>query len=347
MKIVRIIAALALLAVLAPSTAKAADAVSLRLNWYLGGLHVPFYYGKDRGFYKDEGIDLTINEGRGSANTVQVVAAGSDTFGLANSSSLIATAAKGADVKSVMSLLNSTGFSVVSLASTGIKTPKDLEGKTLAVSPGDPLAQLFRALAASNHLNMTKIKFVQVDPAAKVVAVLEKRADALLGGADDQYFLIKYKGQEPAALRYADYGANIVGMTILTQGNTIKSNPDLVRRFVKATVRSWEEAKKNPGAAVDAALKVKPDLNKQSTLDQLKVDIELLEFQILERQNRAWGKAGLGWHDRAAQAVSRRENRQGLDLLPHQRIPAKVGFVRCRMFRRRAQARRLALKLRA
>src|SRR5678809_508007 len=113
----------------------AQDAVSLRLNWYFGGLHVPFYYGKEKGFYKEEGIDLTINEGRGSANTVQVVAAGSDTFGLADSSSVIATAAKGADIKSVMSLLNSTGYSVVSLAETGIKTPKDLEGKRLAVSP--------------------------------------------------------------------------------------------------------------------------------------------------------------------------------------------------------------------
>jgi NitT/TauT family transport system substrate-binding protein len=257
--------------------AAAQDAVSLRLNWYLGGLHVPFYYGKDQGFFKAEGIDLTINEGRGSANTVQVVAAGSDTFGMADSSSVISLAAKGAEVKSVMSLLNSTGFSVVSLAATGIRAPKDLEGKKLAVSPGDPLGQLFRALAAHNKLDMSKISFVQVDPAAKVVAVLEKRADALLGGADDQYFLIKYRGHEPHALRYADHGANIVGMTILAKADTIKSKPDMVRRFVKASVRSWEESKKNPGAAVDAALKVKSDLNRQSTLDQLMVDIELLD----------------------------------------------------------------------
>ena len=68
------------------TAAPAQDAVTFRLNWYMGGLHVPFYYGKERGFYKEEGIDLTINEGRGSANTVQVVAAGSDTFGLADSS---------------------------------------------------------------------------------------------------------------------------------------------------------------------------------------------------------------------------------------------------------------------
>ncbi len=59
---------------------------------------------------------------------------------------------------------------------------------------------------------------VQVDPAAKVVTVLEKKTDALLGGADDQYFLIKYKGGNPVAMRYADFGANIVGMTILTLG---------------------------------------------------------------------------------------------------------------------------------
>jgi NitT/TauT family transport system substrate-binding protein len=273
----RLALAVAAIAALSPGVTAAADAVSLRLNWYLGGLHVPFYYGKDKGYYAAEGIDLTINEGRGSANTVQVVAAGSDTFGLADSSSVIATAAKGADIKSVMSLLNSTGFSVVSLAESGIKSPKDLEGKRLAVSPGDPLGQLFQALAAHNKLDMSKISMVQVDPAAKVVAVLEKRADALLGGADDQYFLIKQRGVQPAALRYADYGANIVGMTIVTQGDVIKNKPDLVRRFVRATVKSWEEAKKNPGAAVDAALKVKPDLNRQSTLEQLMVDIELLD----------------------------------------------------------------------
>ena len=288
MKFKTIIAALAALAASATMT-QAQDTVSLRLNWYFGGLHVPFYYGKERGFYKDEGIDLAINEGRGSANTVQVVAAGSDTFGLADSSSVVATAAKGAEIKSVMSVLNSTGFSVVSLASTGIKTPKDLEGKKLAVSPGDPLGQLFRALAASNNLDMSKITFVQVDPAAKVVSVLEKRVDALLGGADDQYFLIKYKGEQPAALRYADHGANIVGMTILTQEATIKNKADLVRRFVKATVRSWDETKKNPEAAVDATMKVKPDLNRASQLDQLKVDLELMDSPN--------SKGRIGWGD--------------------------------------------------
>jgi len=179
----------------------------------------------------------------------------------------------------------------VSLASTGIKTPKDLEGKRLAVTPGDPLGQLFLALAAHNKLDMSKITLIQVDPAAKVVSVLEKRADGLLGGADDQYFLIKQRGVQPAALRYSEYGANIVGMTIVAKTDLIKSNPDLVRRFVRATVKSWEEAKKNPEAAVDATLKVKPDLNRQSQLEQLKVDIELLDSQN--------SKGRIGWGAKA------------------------------------------------
>ena len=288
MSISRLIAlCAAAIALTASSLSVAQDKVSLRLNWYLGGLHVPFYYGKDKGYYAAEGIDLTINEGRGSANTVQVVAAGSDTFGLADSSSVILTASKGADIKSVMSLLNTTGFSVVSLAEAGIKTPKDLEGKKVAVTPGDPLGQLLQAVCRANNVDCNKISMVQVDPAAKVVMVLEKKADALLGGADDQFFLIKYKGATPAAMRYADFGANIVGMTILTSGDTLKKNPDLVKRFVRASVKAWDEAKKNPGAAVDAAMKAKPDLNRQSTLDQLMVDIDLLDSKN--------SKGRIGW----------------------------------------------------
>jgi NitT/TauT family transport system substrate-binding protein len=176
----------------------------------------------------------------------------------------------------------------VSLTEAGIKTPKDLEGKKVAVTPGDPLGQLLQAVCKANKVDCAKINMVQVDPAAKVVTVLEKKTDALLGGADDQYFLIKYKGGNPSAMRYADWGANIVGMTILTSGDLIKKNPDLVRRFVRATAKSWEEAKKNPGAAVDAAMKVKPDLNRQSTLDQLMVDIDLLDSK------NSKGKIGMG-----------------------------------------------------
>jgi NitT/TauT family transport system substrate-binding protein len=287
--------------------AQAQDNVSLRLNWYLGGLHVPFYFGVDRGFYRQEGINLTINEGRGSANTVQVVGAGTDTFGLADSSSIINLVSKGGEIKSVMNILSSTGFSVVSAASAGIRTPKDIEGKTLAVSPGDPIRGLLEALAAHNKVDISKVRFVQVDPAAKVVTVLEKRADGLLGGADDQFFLLKYRGVEPHALRFADHGANIVGMAIFTGNNTIKTNPELVRRFVRATKRAWEEAKRNPDAAVDVAMKVKPDLNRQSTKDQMLVDFELMDSANVK------GQTGFGHEKDWSQTIDLLKRYRGLE----------------------------------
>jgi NitT/TauT family transport system substrate-binding protein len=223
---------------LAGAAAQAADQASLLLNWYLGGLHTPFYLGVERGYYADEGIDLTINEGRGSGRSVQVVGSKGDTFGMADGGSLMLGAAKGQPVKAVMSLLNTPGFAVISLAETGIKAPKDLEGKRLAVSPGDALTQLFPAVVNANGLDPSRIELVFVDPPAKVVTVPEKQADALLGGADDQFFLIEAKGFEPAALRFADYGVATIGMTILAHEDTISDNPDLVRRFVASTVRS-------------------------------------------------------------------------------------------------------------
>jgi NitT/TauT family transport system substrate-binding protein len=273
----------------ATPAAWAADDASLLLNWYLGGLHTPFYLGKERGYYEEEGINLTINEGRGSGRSVQVVAAKGDTFGMSDAGSLMLGVAKGTPIKAVMSLLNTSGFGIISLAETGIETAKDLEGKRLAVSPGDALTQLFPAVVEANELDGDRIELVFMDPPAKPVAVMEGRADALLGGIDDQYFLIQAQGREPAALRFADLGVNTVGMTIHTHEDVIQENPDLVRRFVKATVRSWEAAREDPGAAVDAALEIKPDLDRESTLKQLEVDLGLLASENTEGKGIGYG----------------------------------------------------------
>lgn len=255
---------------------KAADEVTLRLNWLLGGLHAPFYLGLERGYYADEGIDLTINEGKGSGVAMQVIAAKGDTFGMSDAGTLMLGASKGQPVKAVMSLLNTSGFGIIFLADKNIKTAKDLEGKSLAVSPGDALTQLFPAVIAANDLDPDKVKLVFMDPGAKPAAVMEGTVDALLGGIDDQVFLIRAQGFDAESLRFADVGANTVGITVHTHEDTLEENPDLVERFVRASQRAWQAAVDDPQAAIDAAVKVKPDLNGDSLLKQLEVDLELL-----------------------------------------------------------------------
>lgn len=278
-RLVRLAALVAVTTVMAASATTgghAADKVSLRLNWILGGLHAPFYLGLARGYYSDEGIDLTINEGKGSGVGMQIIAAKGDTFGMSDAGTLMLGAAKGQPVKTVMSLLNTTSFGVISLSEKNIKTAKDLEGKTLAASAGDALTQLFPAVVAANKLDSDKIKLVMMDAGAKPVAVMENKVDALLGGIDDQLFTIRAQGHAADALGFGDLGVNTVGMTITANEETITQNPDLVKRFVHATQRAWQAAKDDPKAAVDAALKVKPDANPDALLKQLQADISLL-----------------------------------------------------------------------
>jgi NitT/TauT family transport system substrate-binding protein len=267
----------ALLLALPAGPVTAADKASLILNWYLGGLHAPFYLGVANGCYARANVELTIEEGRGSVRAVQVVGAKGATFGMSDAGSLMIGVSRGTPLKAVMSLLNTSGFAIIALEKSGIRTARDLEGKKLAVSPGDALTQLFPAVVKANRLDASKIELVFMDPPAKVPATLEGRTDALLGGIDDQFFLIEAQGHEAVGLRFADLGVNTVGMTIHAHEDTIRDRPDLVRRFVEGTVCAWQAAKADPDAAVAAAAKVKPDLDRASTKKQLLVDLDLLD----------------------------------------------------------------------
>ncbi len=250
--------------------ALAADKVSFRLNWYLGGSHAAFVLGRDRGYYKDEGIDIEIQEGRGSARSVQLVSAGSDDLAMADAGSLMTGVTKGLDALAVMSLINVSTFCVAALAKSGIKTINDVEGRSLAVTAGDALTQLWPAVVAANKLDASKIKLVMMDAAAKPVAVMEGRVDALLGGISDQPNLMRAKGFEVLVIPFAEVGVNTIGMTIVGRPDKVKANPDLVRRFVKATGQSVQAALDDPDAAAAAVQKMKPDL-----------DLETLKKQVL------------------------------------------------------------------
>ena len=233
--------------------------------------------GAGADFTSVEAINLTINEGRGSGVAAQIVGAGDDTFGLADSGTLILSASKGIPIKAVASPMPVSPFGIVSRADANIKTAKDLEGKTLAVTAGDALTQLFPAVIAANNLDKDKINMVFVDPAGKVVAVLEKKADALLGSADAQVAQIEAKGVTAAALNFKDIGVDSVGMTLIAHEDTIKAKPDMIKRFIRAMGKSFADTVADPDAAIAAAVRAKPDANAESLKAQLVVDLDLLE----------------------------------------------------------------------
>ncbi|OOG53026.1 ABC transporter substrate-binding protein [Polaromonas sp. C04] len=246
---------------------KPRDKVTLMLNWYLYSEHAPFFLGKERGFYADEGIDLDIQEGRGSAVTAQAVAAKSATFGYIDVTTMIKAAAKGAPLKCVGVLFQVSPMSVMAFTEKNIRTPKDIIGKTIAVTPGDSMSQMWPLFLKVNHIQPDQVKIVSGDAQTKLNAVINNQADMLLGYVMDQAIKLQDATGKPVTpIRFADSGVNQISSGIIVNKDLLTENPDLVKRFMLASTRAAEAAEKNPEAAVDAMLKAKPKAGVRDTL---------------------------------------------------------------------------------
>ena len=266
-KLASLVCAMLALSLSGTAIAQSKDKVVLMLNWYLYSEHAPFFLGKERGYYEQEGIDLDIQEGRGSGVTVQAVAANTATFGYVDIATMIKAAAKGAPVKAVGVALQLSPMSVMGFADKNIKTPKDIVGKTVAVTPGDSMSQIWPLFLKKTDLKETDFKTVAGDAQTKLNAVMNGQADLLLGYVMDQAIKLQDATKKPVyPIRFADYGVNLISSGIIVNTETLKSKPDMVRRFLRATTKAMEESEKNPEAAVDAMLKANSKAGVRETL---------------------------------------------------------------------------------
>lgn len=249
--------------------AQAADKVTLMLNWYVYGEHAPFYYGKDKGLYEAEGIDLEIQEGRGSAVTTQLVASKGVTFGYVDVPTMIKAAMKGAPVTSPGVLLQTSPMSAMGFTDKNIRKPEDIKNRIVAMTPGDSMSQIWPLFLKKTGLKERDFEVVSGDAQTKLNAVINGQADLLLGYVMDQSMKIKdATGKSVTPIRFADYGVNMVSSGIIAHTDTLKDNPDLVRRFMAATTKAVEAAEKAPKDAAAAILKANPKGGKPDTLQE-------------------------------------------------------------------------------
>jgi len=259
----------ALAAVFFAGPAAAADKVVLMLNWYVYGEHAPFYYGKEKGIFAAEGIDLEIQEGRGSGVTTQAVAAKTANFGYVDVPTMMRAAVKGAPVQALGVALQTTAMSAMGFVDKNIKKPEDIKGKTVAVTPGDSMSQIWPLFLKKTNLKESEIKIVSGDPQTKVNAVINGQADLLLGYVMDQSMKIKdATGKDVFPIKFADYGIVLISSGIVANTDYIKANPDLVRRMMAASVKSVEAAVKDPKGAAQAILNANPKGGKIETLTE-------------------------------------------------------------------------------
>ncbi|MHC1550849.1 ABC transporter substrate-binding protein [Phyllobacterium sp. K27] len=268
-----------------PAAAQGPEKATLMLNWYVTGLHSPIILGVEKGFFKEEGVDLEIQEGRGSGPTVQAVAAGNVMIGFADLTTMMALAVKGAPVVSIGSALQRSPFAVISLKEKGIDTPEKVKGLTIAMTAGDSPSQSWPLFLEKNNLKADDFKTVNGDAKTKVNSVITGQADALLGFATDQGSQIEAATDKPVTnMLFADFGVNSIGSSFIVNTKTVQENPELLRNFMRAATKSFEYASEHPQEAVDAVRKAHPNSGtSESLMTGLKTAISL--FKAKETEN--------------------------------------------------------------
>ena len=214
----------------------ALDRVALRLDWIgYQPHHIAFWIAKDKGWYGQEGIDAAIDSGRGSAQVAQLLIAKKDTFSFLTGVELARFVGKGAPLQMVAVYLPKALPAFIYLEKSGIKTPKDLEGRTVGLVTGGTQSAMWLPFAKAAGFNASKVKVVQVDQGSYLQLLLQGKIHLGNGSVGSTTNLMLPVGE----FALADY-LPIVGHGIAIHKDTKESNPDLVRRFIRASNRGWK-----------------------------------------------------------------------------------------------------------
>jgi NitT/TauT family transport system substrate-binding protein len=281
------------LAVSGPAPAQPAQKVVFALNWFAVGDHAAYWVALDKGYYRDKGLEVELQNSKGSADAIAKVDTGRADIGLADATVVIPRVAQGARIKVVGAVFDNTPLNIWTRKDTGITRPKDLEGKTLAAPPGDAQRQLFPAFAKINGIDAASVKWLNIEPAAKFVALSEKRADAVPDYTTGQPFWEKAVGKDNLVrMPWHQYGFDTYSMAIFASDKTINERPQVLRDFLDASYRGWRDVMDNPKAALEIFKKRVPEIDLALIEPNMMLGLELMKTE-------RFAKHGIGWMDRA------------------------------------------------
>jgi NitT/TauT family transport system substrate-binding protein len=261
--------ALAIAAALSAPVAAAAPAAAqtklkMVLNWKYQGPQGWFFLADDRGYFKAAGLDMTFDQGNGSGAPIPLVANGTYDVGFGDINALIEFAAKKPEDApiAVYVIYNRPPFTIAVKADGPIKTPKDLEGKTLGGAPGDGALKLFPAFCKVTKIDCTKINITSMQPNLREQMLMQGQIDGAFGFVNTIRFSAKLIGVDPDKqirfIKYGDYGMDLYSNAIIVSKKLVKDNPAAVHGLVAAINRGIEDALKDPDAAVAAVAKREP-----------------------------------------------------------------------------------------
>jgi NitT/TauT family transport system substrate-binding protein len=236
--------------------------------------HALFYPAVKQGFFAAQGLDVTIESSKGSADAIQNVASGAAAFGFADAGALVLARSRDLPVTLVGMVHYKTLMSIITLAKSGVKKPVDLVGKKIASTSGDAVRTALPALARLNGFDAEKVNFITVNQPAKASMLLAGQVD---GVCDYVSALPVYReaataaNLELSALEYGNFGLDIYSNGIIVRDDLLRSDPALVKAFVRAIVQGLDFASAQRAETVKIFREFQPQYSEAVTREGLDI----------------------------------------------------------------------------
>ena len=284
--------ALSAAALLAPLGAAAQDATEIDfvLNWIAGGDHAPYYYALQEGWYADAGIDLNIEQGKGSAGAVQRTGIGQTDMGLADLGTALIAKGKGAEFTAVMNVYANSPQGMYWLKSSGIESVEDFAGRKIGNPPSDAARAMWPALAQAVGIDPDAVTWVNVQPNAKLAGLKSGAFDVTSSFYNIHHIFERELGDDMGFFAWKDYGVNPYGNSIIVNNEFLAENRDAVQNFVAVTQKAFAACVETPEPCVEALVTANTGLQTDNELQNWALVVELMTDETSTTK-------GLGYFD--------------------------------------------------
>jgi NitT/TauT family transport system substrate-binding protein len=274
-----VIGLLLMTTVMGSVAANAQTKVRFTLDWIPGATHGAFLIALQKGYYKAEGLDVTIDRGKGSAEVVRQLAADVYDMGFPDINVLMDFNSKNPEqaFPALMSGYEEAPAAIIVLKSSGITDPKQLNGKHLGSAPHDSTFKLFPIFAKQTGIDISTMKIQSIDPGLREVLLAQKKIDAIPGQVFNSLLELKAKGvpaSDVSYFMYKDYGLELYANSVAASRRFLKEKPEAVKGFLRATMKGVKDMARDPETAVKAAIAYEPLLNPDIERDRLRVAME-------------------------------------------------------------------------
>ncbi|MBU1932104.1 ABC transporter substrate-binding protein [Patescibacteria group bacterium] len=254
------------------------EKASLRIHWTAQTQFAGYYVALDRGWYRDEGIDLTIHTGGPDIDAVEMISTGEDDFATGWFTTLLGARDRGLPVINIAQIFQRSGLVFIAKKDSGIKGPKDFVGKTLGVWEG--YENRLKALLGKVNIDPDNVEIVTQK--WSMVPFIEGVLDVASAMTYNEYLILLQSGfskEDLNVISYVDYGINIPEDGIFVTEKTLKEKRDVCVAFVRASIKGWNYALKHPQEAVEILMKHDIELNREQQLSMLEEVAKLINCE--------------------------------------------------------------------